>query len=148
MIHDKMYKFLRIAFLILAIVSLTFTIAYKVGHCEEPSSLGASSGGSNSGSTYFFATPLPVQPDVGSDVLSSAIIDSIVDDLENGNYVGYPYNEHGFGVDEINCIIFREYNSSGNYVTCYAYKDMYIDSFTFPSDFSIKIIIKSKEIII
>lgn len=135
-IPDKLYKFLRITFLILAIVSLTFTIFYKVGHCEEPSSLGASSGGSANDSYYTFATPLPVQPEVGTDVLSSVIIDSIVDDLENGNYAGYPYNEHGFGVGEINCILFREFNSSGNYVTLYAYKDLYIDSFTFPSDFT------------
>lgn len=118
------------------IFTIIFYSARIFAHCEEPS-LGASSGGSSSDNNYyFFATPLPVKPDVGSDVLTSQIIETIVDDLESGNYTGYPYNEHGFGVDEINCIIFREYNSSGNYVTFYAYKDLYIDSFTFPSDYN------------
>ena len=33
--NNKLYKILRITFLILAIVSMTFTIFYKVGHCAS-----------------------------------------------------------------------------------------------------------------
>lgn len=137
-ITDNMYKILRITFLILATVSLIFTILYKVGHCEEPSSLGASSGGSSSGgSFYFFATPLPVLPEVGCNKpLTDDIINSLVNRIQSGPYpTGYPYNEHGF--DNINLILFREFSSSNNSIEVIAFYDGYINSFSMPSDYSV-----------
>ena len=133
--NNKLYKILRITFLVLAIVSMTFTIFYKVGHCEEPS-LGASSGGSGNDSYYTFATPLPVVPEVGcSKPLTSEIISSLVNRIQSGPYpTGYPYNEKGF--DNLNVILFNEYNSSNNTLQVIAYYDCYINSFNFPSDYS------------
>lgn len=127
--NDKLYKVLRIIFLALAIFSLVFTLAHKVGLC-------ASGGGTTSYYPFESDRPLAVAGDVGSSVLSDTIINTILTDLENGNYPGYPFNEHGFGVDEINLLVFREYNSSGNYVCFYAYNDGYIDSFTWPADYN------------
>ena len=83
-----------------------------------------------------FDKPLAVTATMGTSMLSQTIIDNIVQELETGNYTGYPYNEHGFGVDEINLIIFNEYNSSGNYISCYAFNDAYISEFTWPSDYN------------
>lgn len=127
--NDKLYKVLRIIFLALAIFSLVFTLAHKVGLC-------ASGGGSTSYYPFESDRPLAVSGDVGSSVLSDTIINTILTDLENGNYDGYKYNEHGFGVDEINLMLFREFNSSGNYVCLYAFNDGYIDSFTWPADYN------------
>lgn len=136
MMRNNIQKTLHIILLILAIVSLTFTIFYKVGHCEEPSSLGASSGGSGNTSYYFFATPLPVQPEIGcSKPLTSQIISALVNRIQSGPYpTGYPYNDHGF--DNINVLLFREYSSANNTIEVIAYYDCYINYFSWPSDFT------------
>ena len=131
--NNKLYKILRITFLILAIVSMTFTIFYKVGHCEEPF-LGASSGGSSNSSYYTFATPLPVVPEIGcSKPLTDTIISALVNRIQSGPYpTGYPYHEHGF--NNINLILFREYSAANNTVEVIAYYDGYINYFSWPSD--------------
>lgn len=137
--NNKLYKILRITFLILAIVSMTFSIFYKVGHCEEPS-LGASSGGSGNSSYYPFASDVPcyvgVKMGFPNDCnISDSIIESIVADIESDNHNYYKYAANA-GFDNINLMLFREYSSGSNQVSFYAFKDGYIDSFTFPSDFS------------
>ena len=83
-----------------------------------------------------FDKPLAVTPTMGTTMLTQTLIDTIVTELESGNYTGYPYNEHGFGADEINLLLFSEYNSSGNYITLYAFKDGYISDFSWPSDYN------------
>ena len=117
--NDKLYKVLRIIFLALAIFSLVFTLAHKVGLC-------ASGGGSTSYYPFESDRPLAVAGDVGSSVLSDTIINTILTDLENGNYPGYPFNEHGFGVDEINLLVFREYNHHCKHKNKHNYQMNYI----------------------
>lgn len=125
-----MYKKLRVIFLSLAIISMVFTLVYKVGHCAD------SSGGSSDSSFYPFASdvPLPVASDVGCVGLTQEIIDSLVNRIQSGPYpTGYPYHEHGF--NNINLILFSEF--SDNILQCRVYYDGYLSNFVFPDDFSV-----------
>ena len=132
---DSVLKLLRIISLTLIIFSLVFSIARFISHCEEPS-LGASSGGPSNDPYYFFATPLPVKPEIGcSKPLTNEIISALVNRIQSGPYpTGYPYHEHGF--DDVNLILFREYHPRNNTIDVNVFYDGYISSFDFPSDFS------------
>ena len=124
--NDKLYKVLRIIFLALAIFSLVFTLAHKVGLC-------ASDG---SGVLYPFQVPLPVNGSLGSGgYLDSSIVDTIVEKINAGDYPGYNYAANA-GFNDIDVLLFNGLNSSGNYLSFYVYKDCYISSFSFPSDFT------------
>lgn len=124
--NDKLYKALRIIFLTLAIISMVFGFCKKVGLC-------ASDG---SGVSYLFQVPLPVNGSVGSGgYLDSSLVDTIVEKINAGDYSGYNYAQNA-GFNDIDVLLFRGYNSSGNYLNFYAYKDCYVSSFSFPSDFT------------
>lgn len=123
-----MYKKLRIIFLSLAIISMVFTLVYKVGHCAD------SSGSSSDTSYYPFASdvPLPVSSDVGFRAIGNVDISHVVDKINSGDYSGYPFNEHGF--NNINALLFYESYQSDNQIEFLAYSDLYLSSFEFPED--------------
>ena len=134
---DSVLKLLRIISLTLIIFSFVFSIARFISHCEEPS-LGASSGGDSS--YYPFASDVPLK--VGSDMgfpsevsMSDSLMQSIIDDINSGNYPGYNFATNS-GFNNVNLALFREYASVSNQVSFYVFKDGYIDSFDFPSDYS------------
>ena len=87
---------------------------------------------------YAFASdvPLAVRADIGCAYLNDTIIADLVADIQNGVYPTgtYPYHEHGF--DDINLILFREYNSNENKIQVYAFCDGFISDYTFPSDYN------------
>lgn len=121
------------------IFTIVFYSARIFAHCEEPS-LGASSGGSGNDSYYPFASDVPLK--VGSDMgfpseisMSDSLMQSIIDDINSGNYPGYNFATNS-GFNNVNLALFREFSSGSNQVSFYVFKDGYIDSFDFPSDFS------------
>lgn len=126
---NKVYKVLRIIFLTLAILSMLFAFASKVVFA-------ASSGGSStyygfwSDQPYYVGPPLGVKSD---GYVTSNIINALVNRIQSGPYpTGYPYQDHGF--DNVNLILFREYNSSNHQIQCSVFYDAYISSFDYPSD--------------
>ena len=124
---NKFYKVLRIIFLTLAIVSMVFGLCKKVGLC-------ASDG---QGVSYLFEVPLRVNGSIGTGGhLDSALVDTIVQKINAGDYSGYNYATNA-GFNNIDVLLFNGYNSSGNYVSLYAYKDCYVSYFNFPSDLTV-----------
>lgn len=133
--RNNFYKVLRIIVLVLTIISLVFTISYKISKAAS----------SDTSDTYYpFASdqPLRVAPDMGQAVLDQASLEDMISDLNSGSYDGYNYAANA-GFNDVNLVLFREYNASGNYISCYAFKDGYISDFQFPSTYPLEDITSS-----
>lgn len=107
--NDKLYKVLRIIFLALAIFSLVFTLAHKVGLC-------ASGGSSGDNDFYPWSVPLPIAHDVGFSIdVPNSIKEYVVNDIEDG-IVGSDngYNYTGLVVG---ALLASEYDATNNRIS-------------------------------
>ena len=121
--NNKFYKILRITFLILAIISMTFTLFYKVGHC-------ASGGGSGVDPSQYYLIDdfAPVGSGYGNN-LSQSDIDAIVASCDSSK-------PNDSDIPFIDTYLIVEYNSLSNSLTlagfCTQGRGIYSTSGSFP----------------